>query len=337
MLRSVALWVARRRPCGAAPDVGSGVAVLLWLLTCCAPAVAGGRRVEPPVATGGSANVVAPTLAGREVPLDEVYRDYLQGFRRHPWRLETAEFERRAGEAAPFLKARLSSATGGREIWGIVQILLRLQEGGVFDAASDPDLVALVQSKAVSAPGGWSRRLRDDADQLELRERYPIGVSVARPPGSAADYDADRARALCRGCDLRAWRDRVRDLPVEELYAAQRYGWEHAWPPVVLDPELAARGASAVPMLKRRLRTGGTALMVWNVVRVLQLMRETRPYDVAGDEELLGLVGLAAARVSRDWRETVAPAAARLASGAPDPIPLRMRLGYSVHGPIPGR
>lgn len=59
--------------------------------------------------------------------------------------------------------------------------------------------------------------------------------------------------------------------------------------------------------------------MLFNIVTVLELMRDSGTFDPAGDPELLALAGAAAERVEGGYAEWIAGSVARLKSGARSP------------------
>lgn len=261
--------------------------------------------------------------------LEGLYAVHRLGMRGHPWRLQTGEFVRRGPAAAMFLKERLASTDEPLAVYSILDVFLRMQEAKVFDASDDKELIALIQKRASEAPKEWSLAFRDDSDQLELRERYPTGVSAG--PGRLGEASkAESVRPLCRDCDQREWRAVAKGLSTEQLFQVQRYGWEAFSPPMVLDGEMASRGLEAVRFLKGRLRSGETGKAAWIVLSTLQLMDETGRYAVRNDQELLALIASVEAAATGEWKFAISTVASELRTGTPNPLTPKVRLGYRI-------
>lgn len=260
------------------------------------------------------------TAAADALPLDQLYAVHLYGRSFHPWRGAAGHLARRGAPAMPFLKGKLGAARDGGEIASLFEVFDAMHDSGSFDVRGDAALIAAIQAAAhrVDDPGFF---LRDQADELETGERRPFSVSVVgrrwlHPHGR--DYDAAFARGHCRGCDFRDWKAGAEALPIDRLYALYRLGWEDFHPARNLEPLLAARGAAAIPFVKRKLAEADGGLMLMNLLSLLEMMRDLGTYDPARDPDLLRLVDAAVAR-GRDGAWQHEEAAARLRDGTPHP------------------
>ena len=252
--------------------------------------------------------------------LDQLYAVHLYGRRFHPWRGMSGEFARRGAGTIPFLRARLGAARDGGEVGSIFEIVRAMERLGTFDPRSDPGLIASIQEAAsrVKDPGYY---LRDEADDIETGEQKPFGFGAGLRwlEGLGKDYDNDFAKRHCRGCDYRAWKEAAEKLPIDKLYAVQRYGWEHFTPSRNLDLVVARRGAEAIPFLKTRLAIAERGLMLLNILSTLELMRHLGTFEPRSDPELIALAESAAARQQGNYAPWVRESAERLRSGAPHP------------------
>lgn len=252
--------------------------------------------------------------------LDQLYAVHVYGGKYHHGRSRADEFARRGREAVPFLRAKLLAARKPGEVGDIFGLFKAMRRAGTYDVRTEPALVALIQAAAhrVKDPGYI---LRDTADELETGEDRPFAVVAVRrwTEGYGKDYDLAFARSHCRGCDFRDWKAGIESLPVDKLYALYRYGWEHFFQTRNVERQLAERGVAAIPLLKAKLAQADRGFMLFNVLSVLEMMRDIGTYDPAGDPELTALADAAAARVGGDYSDSNREAAARLRSGTPHP------------------
>lgn len=259
--------------------------------------------------------------AADALPLDQLYAVHTYGRSFHPWRSAASHIARRGAAAVPFLRKRLAAARGGGEVSSIFEVFTAMRDSNSFDVRRDPSLVALIQRSAnrVDDPGFF---LRDEADELETGERRPFSPSVVGRKwlhGHARDYDVKFALSHCRGCDFRDWKAGIESLPIDKLYALYRLGWEDFHPARNIEPMLAARGAAAIPFVKTKLAEADDGLMLFNLLSLLERMRDTGTYKPSEDTELLALVDSAVARV-KDYDGSNAAAAQRLRADAPHPL-----------------
>jgi hypothetical protein len=255
--------------------------------------------------------------------LDQLYAIHRYGLNKiHPSPTMNAEFARRGAAAAPFLRSKLESATTYGQVGSIFEALLAMQEAGSYDVSTDSAFVAVIQSQAARWPDKYEY-LRDKADELETRSRIPFGVAPwGRRPfqGLGDDYNVNFAKAHCRGCDYREWTAGLDALPIEQLYALHRYGWEGFALSRNIDHIVARRGASAIPFFKQKLAGPGGGSMVWTIASALEAMRKAKTYDASSDAELMSLLEAASARSGKHWRWAIDASIARLRSGEISPI-----------------
>ena len=261
------------------------------------------------------------TAAADALPLDQLFAVHAYGRSFHPWRSAANHIARRGPAAVPFLRERLAGARGSGEVAVIFEVFTAMQDTKSFDVRSDPALVALIQQAAhrFDDPGYF---LRDEADELETGDRRPFSPSVVGRKWlhpNARDYDVAFAKAHCRGCDFRDWKAGVETLPIDQLYALYRLGWEDFHPTRNIEPEFAAHGAAAIPFIKTKLAEANDGLMLFNLISLLERMRDTGTYQPSADPELLTLVDAAVARV-KGSDASDREAAQRLRTGAPHPL-----------------
>jgi hypothetical protein len=244
-----------------------------------------------------------PAPAGK-LTLDQLYAAHRYGLNKmHPARSMSAEFARRGAIAAPFLRAKLEQQNSFGQVASILEAFKAMQEAGTFDVRSDPALVALIARTAQLYPDDPYHTLDDMADELETGTRIPTWFQPYwRKPlkGLGEDYDSDFAREYCRRCDYRDYVAGLDRLPLEQLYALQRYKGDKLALSGNVDHFMARRGAAAIPFLKAKLAGPGSDVMVWNIVSTIELMRDLGTYDVTGDAELMRLAEAAVMRVAPD-------------------------------------
>lgn len=261
------------------------------------------------------------TAAADALPIEQLFAVHAYGRSFHPWRSAASHIARRGPAAVPFLRRQLANARGGGEVSSIFEVLTAMQDMKTFDVRTDPSLVALVQQAAhrFDDPGFF---LRDEADELETGERRPFSPSVVGRKWlhpNARDYDVAFAKSHCRGCDFRDWKKGVEQLPLDKLYALYRFGWEDFHPARNIEPEFAARGAAAIPFIKAKLAEANDGLMLFNLLSLLERMRDTGTYKPSADPELLALVDAAVARV-KQADASDREAAQRLRTDTPHPL-----------------
>jgi len=301
-----------------------------WQLGLAAAAVAGLAACTPPYideqhlafekdhCRGCDGEQWAASAAG--LPIDGLYALHLYGRSFHPWRGLSGLLADRPAEAVPLLRTRLAAATSGGEVGSIFDAFEAMQRKGTYDVRGDASLIASIQAAAhrVDDPGF---HLRDQADEIETGEAKPLTFMAVRKwtEGLGDDYDVKFAKSHCRGCDYRDWKAGAEALPIDKLYAPQRYGWEGFSMPRELDHVLAARRAEAIPFLKAKLAEADRGLMLLNILRVIEVMREIGTFEARDDPELLALADAAAARVKGDYAQWNREIAERLRTGAPSP------------------
>ena len=296
------------------------------LLTACPPPIYPKHRGDYDLAFAKSYfRGRGPSEAGdlAVLTLDQLYAIHRYSLERmhHGPRLFD-EFARRGHESAAFLRTKLGQAEGSRAVDALLGLLRGLQRQGVFDPRGDPSLIALIQDAARRHDGKLGL-LRDLADTIERNEDLPstIGSTIRAPwDGRGDDYDKDFARDHCPGCDYHETIASAGELPIERLYALQRFNWEREWPRNY-NRYMARRGAEAASFYKAKLASGrGGGEMIWNILSTIELMRDLGTYDVTGDAELMRLAEAAAARAGRWHRGAAGDIVARLKSGARHPL-----------------
>lgn len=215
------------------------------------------------------------------------------------------EFARRT-ETPGFLRAKLEQAPNARAVDAILSLLRGLQRDGHFDPRRDPSYIALIQ-EAARRHDDKLALLRDSADEIERGADLPSTFgSLTRVPweGRGDDYDDDFAKHYCPGCDYYETIAEADRLPMDQLYALQRFYWERDFPRNY-NRYMARRGAAAAVFYKRKLAGKVSGEATWNMLATFELMRDLGTYDPAGDAELMRLAEAAAAKAGR-WRKGIA-------------------------------
>lgn len=237
--------------------------------------------------------------------LDQLYAVHRYGLNKmHPARSMNAEFARRGAAAEPYLKAKLEQQQSFGQVASILEAFKAMQDAGSYDVRSDPALVARIRRSAAAYPKDPYHTLNDLADELETGTRIPSWFQPYwRKPfqGVGKDYDAEFAKQRCRRCSYRQFIAGLDQMPIDKLYAIQRYEADKSMLGRNVDHIMARRGAAAIPFLKQKLAGPGTDVMVWTVSSTLEMMRDLGTYDVAGDAELMRLAEAAAQRVAPDY------------------------------------
>jgi hypothetical protein len=249
-------------------------------------------------------------LEGREVTgcesltLDQHYALYRYARQRfhHGPRL-CGELTGRGAETAAFLRPRLEQAPNYEAVSAILDLIRAMQREGTFDVRGDPDYLALIQRKATELDDRQGR-LRDQADVIESGEELPSVIGGWLRPlftGRGDDYDDDFAEEHCPGCDYHEEIAGADLLPIDRLYAIQRWNWDRDWPRNY-NRYMARRGPEAAAFFRRKLAGDVNGEMVWVILSTLELMRDLRTYDVPGDAELMRVAEGAVQRLS-GWRK----------------------------------
>ena len=246
-----------------------------------------------------------PPRSPEELTLDQLYAAHRYGLNKmHPARGMSGEFARRGAAAAPYLRAKLERQQSFGQVASILEAYKAMQESGSYDVRSDPEVIALIKRSADLYPKDPYHTVRDMADELETGTRIPVWFQPYwRKPlqGTGKDYDKEFAEDYCRRC---SYRDYTRDLdrmPIEKLYALQRFLGDKGSMLRNVDQFMARRGPAAVPFLKAKLAGPGSDIMVWNINSTIELMRDMGTYDVTGDAELMRLAEAAVMRVAPDF------------------------------------
>ena len=238
----------------------------------------------------------------------------------HPPRTGTNLVERGA-ETASFLRGKLEQAQNGRAVDAILSLLRAMQREGTYDARSDPAYIALIQREAAEHDDKYGR-LRDVADDIETDTELPSVIGGWLEPlftGSDADFEEDWAEEYCQHCDYRETVREADRLPIDKLYALQRFNWDREWPRN-LNRYMARRGPEAAAFYKAKLSGKTSGEMLWVILSTLELMRDLGTYDVPGDAEMMRLAEAAVGRL-KGWRKAeTEEILARLRSGARHPF-----------------
>jgi hypothetical protein len=105
-------------------------------------------------------------------------------------------------------------------------------------------------------------------------------------------------------------KERISTFPrysFDEQYAIYLYGNQVQHPPAIyLADPFAAQGKGIVLPLSDRLRTATDDLTIRDIVMVFSAMSRAKTYDVAGDEQLMRLLGESAKKMKDpDWQALV--------------------------------
>jgi hypothetical protein len=164
---------------------------------------------------------------------------------------------------------------------------------------------------------------------MRLPQLFLLAICVTAAWSCAIAADQKPWHAHQRVVDAfytKSLKERISTFPrysFNEQYAIYLYGNQVQHPPAIyLAEPFASQGKSVVLPLSDRLRTATDDLTIRDIVMVFSAMNRAKAYDVAGDEQLMRLLGGSAKKMKDpDWQAIVEKELSALQALDPPPRP----------------